>query len=148
MKLSKLLLVAMLIAGGLIAGNSSLLAQIGPGASTGAPAGGGGVTLRGGAAMLPRFQAMLGETNKLTADEITKVTPVLDAMIKKQVDLGADTTVVQADRATRRAAITTEASDAIKAIVTPSQFAVIQPLLQGGGRRGGTSAPMIPAPAK
>ena len=151
MKSLKSLWVAVLIAGGLIAGNSSLFAQIAGGAPTGTSGGAAAGARRGGAqtsdAMISRFQSALVATNKLTSDEITNVTTVLDKMIKKQADLRADTTVVAADRATRRAAITAEASDALKAIVTPSQFAVIQPLLQGGGRRGGTSAPMIPAPA-
>jgi hypothetical protein len=62
--------------------------------------------------------------------------------------LRADTTTPQADKQTKRMAITTEASDAIKAIVTADQFKVIQPLLQRGGRRGGAAggAPATPAP--
>jgi hypothetical protein len=68
---------------------------------------------------------------------VAKVKPVLDTMIKKQTDLRADTTVTPADMPTKMAAITTEASDAIKAIVTPAQFTIIQPLLQRGGRGGG-----------
>jgi hypothetical protein len=131
MKLTKSMMVAALVVGSLFAVNSSLFAQAGGG-------GGGGGRGMTPDAMITRFQTALGETNKLTADEITKVTPVLDAFIKKQADLRADTTVAQADRATKRTAIVTEASDAIKAIVTPEQFKVIQPLLQrGGGRRGG-----------
>jgi hypothetical protein len=124
----KSMMVAALVVGSLVACSTATFAQ---------PAGG-----RRGAptsdAMITRFQTALGETNKLTDAEIPQVKTALDAMIKKMADLRADTTLAQTDRATKRTAITTEASDAIKAVVTPAQFAVIQPLLQrGGGRRGG-----------
>jgi phage-related protein len=137
MKSTKTLLVAALVVGSLFAVNTAVFAQ----------AGGG----RGGAqtsdAMITRFQTALGETNKLTEAELPKVKTVLDDMIKKNTDLRADTTIAQADRATKRTAITTEASDALKAILTPAQFTIVQPLLQrGGGRRGGAAAP-APAPA-
>ena len=88
-------------------------------------------------AMITRFQAALGDTNKLSDAIVAKVKPVLDTMIKKRADLLADTTVDPADLQTKMTAITTEASDAIKAIVTPAQFAIIQPLLQRAGRGGG-----------
>jgi len=135
MKLNKTILVAALVAGSLFVCSSAALAQAGGGAG-----GGGGGGRRGpmtSDAMITRFQTALGETNKLSDDIIAKVKPVLDKMIKEQADLRADQTIEQADRATKRAAITKEASDAIQAIVTADQFKVIQPLLQRGGRRGG-----------
>jgi hypothetical protein len=156
MKLMKPMLVAALVAGSLFACSTDTFAQAGgaPGGAPGAGAPGGGRGGRGGAqtsdAMIARFQTALGDTNKLSDDVIAKVKPVLDTMIKKRTDLMADTTVAQADIQTKMAAITTEASDAIKAIVTPAQFTIIQPLLQrgarGGGRRGGGGGG-APAPA-
>lgn len=145
MKSMKTMLVAALVVGSLFACTTATFAQAGGG-------GGGGGGRRGGAqtsaAMITRFQTALGDANKLTDDEITKVTPVLDNMIKEQTALRADTTTAAADRATKRTAITTEASDALKAIVTPAQFTIIQPLLQrGGGRRGGAGGGAAPAPA-
>ena len=161
MKSMKPMLVAALVVGSLFACNTSVLAQAGgaPGGApgAGAPPGGG----RGGAqtsdAMITRFQTALGDTNKLSDAIVAKVKPVLDTMIKKRTDLMADTTVDVADRPAKMTAITTEASDAIKAIVTPAQFTIIQPLLQrgargggrggrGGGGGGGGGAP-APAPA-
>jgi hypothetical protein len=151
MKLTKTMLVAALVVGSLFAGSTALFAQAGGGGAGGAGGAGGGGR-RGGAqtpaAMIARFQTALGDANKLTDDEITKVTPVLDNMIKEQTALRADTTTAAADKATKRTAITTEASDALKAIVTPAQFTIIQPLLQrGGGRRGGGGGGAAPAPA-
>ncbi len=131
MKLRKTILVAALVVGGLFAGNTALFAQ---------NAGGGRAPMTSDA-LITRFQTALGETNKLTDSEIPKVKTVLDTMIKEQADLRADTTTAQADKRTKRTAITTEASDALKAIVTPDQFKIIQPLLQRGGRRGGAAAP-------
>jgi phage-related protein len=135
MKSTKTLLVAALVVGSLFAVNTAVFAQAGGGRAQTSDA------------MITRFQTALGETNKLTEAELPKVKTVLDDMIKKNTDLRADTTIAQADRATKRTAITTEASDALKAILTPAQFTIVQPLLQrGGGRRGGAAAP-APAPA-
>lgn len=144
----KSMVVAALVASSLFACSTAVFAQAGGGAG----AGGGGGGRRGGAmtsdAMITRFQTALGETNKLSDDVVVKVKPVLDTMIKKQTDLRADTTLSQEDRMTKRTAITTEASDAIKAIVTADQFKVIQPLLQrGGGRRGGAGGGGTPPAA-
>jgi phage-related protein len=145
MKLTKSILVAALVVGGLFAGNTALFAQNGGGGG-----GGGGRRVMTSDAMITRFQTALGETNKLTDAEIPQVKTVLDDMIKKQADLRADTTIAQADKQTKRMAITKEATDALKPILTPDQFKVIQPLLQRGGRRngngGGAPAP-APAPA-
>jgi hypothetical protein len=154
MKSMKSKLFAALAAGTLLACSLPLLAQD---TNTPPPAGGApGGGRRGGApmtsdALIARFQTALGDTNKLADDVVAKVKPVLDDMIKKITDLRADQTVAQADRAAKRMAIITEASDAIKAIVTSDQFTVIQPILQqagrGGRRGGGGGAPPPPAPA-
>jgi Spy/CpxP family protein refolding chaperone len=149
MKMKKMLIAA-LTAGTLLACSLPLLAQDAPTPPPGGAPGGG---RRGGPmtsdALIARFQTALGDTNKLSDDIIAKVKPVLDDMIKKQTDLRADQTLSPEDRTTKRTAIMTEASDALKAIVTPAQFAIIQPLLQQagrGGRRGGAGgAPPPPA---
>jgi hypothetical protein len=140
MKLTKSILVAALVVGGLFAGSTALFAQNG-----GAGGAAGGRRVMNSDTMITRFQTALGETNKLTEAEIPKVKTVLDDMIKKQADLRTDTSVAQEDKQTKRTAITKEASDKLKAIVTPAQFKIIQPLLRGGGRRGGGTAP-APAP--
>jgi hypothetical protein len=146
MKSTKTILVAALVVGSLFAVNTAVFAQAGGGG--GGAAGGGRRGAMTSDAMITRFQTALGETNKLTEAELPKVKTVLDDMIKKNADLRADTTIAAADRATKRTAITTEASDAIKAIVTADQFKIIQPLLQRGNRRGaGGGAAPAPAPA-
>jgi hypothetical protein len=151
MKLTKTILVAALVVGSLFAGNTALLAQNAGGGNGGGNAGagnGGGRRAMTSAAMIARFQTALGETNKLTDAEIPQVKTVLDDMIKKLADLRADTTIAPADKRTQRMGIITEASDALKAIVTPDQFTIIQPLLQrAGGRRGGGAGGAAPTPA-
>jgi hypothetical protein len=71
------------------------------------------------------------------------VKAVFDDMIKKMTDLRTDTTIARADRATKRNAIQTEASDALKAILTPAQFTAYQSLPRPGrpGGAGGAGAP-------
>src|SRR5476649_2244308 len=153
MKSMKSMMVAALAVGTLFACNTAVLAQPAGGAGT-PPAGGGGG--RGGPmtsdALIARFQTALGDTNKLSDDIIAKVKPVLDDMIKKVTDLRADQSLSPEDRTTKRTAIMTEASDALKAIVTADQFTVIQPILQqagrGGRRGGGGGAPPPPPPAQ
>jgi hypothetical protein len=147
----KTLLIAALTAGTMLACSLPLLAQDAPTPPPGGGAPGGG--RRGGPmnsdALIARFQTALGDTNKLSDEIVAKVKPVLDDMIKKVTDLRADQSLSPEDRTTKRTAIMTEASDAIKAIVTPAQFAIIQPLLQQagrGGRRGGGGAPPPAAP--
>jgi Spy/CpxP family protein refolding chaperone len=148
MKSMKTMLVAALVVGSLFACNTEVLAQAGGGA--GAP-GAGGRGGRGGAmtsdAMLTRLQTALGETNKLSDAQIPKVKAVFDDQIKKMTDMRNDTTIAQADRATKRTAIQTEANDALKAILTPAQFTIYQATLQRGGRgaRGGAGGGAPPA---
>jgi Spy/CpxP family protein refolding chaperone len=143
MKSMKSMMVAALVVGSLFACSTATFAQAGGGAG-----GAGGAGRRGAMtsdAMIARFQKALGDANKLTDAEIPQIKTVIDKMIKDQSDLRADTTTAAADKRTKRTAITTEASDAIKAIVTPAQFTIIQPLLQRGGGRGGAGGGTPPA---
>ena len=141
----KSMVIAALVVGSLFACSTATFAQAGGGAGG---AGGGGRRAMTSDAMITRFQTALGETNKLTDAEIPQVKAVLDDMIKKVADLRADTTIAPADRAAKRTAIVTEATGALKAIVTADQFKIIQPLLQRGNRRGaGGGAAPAPAPA-
>ena len=137
------MLVAALVAGSLLAGSAVLQAQPAANPPAGAPPGGGGPRAGGrmmtSDAMMTRLQTALGETNKLSDAQIPKVKPAFDDQIKKMTDLRNDTTVAQADRATKRTAIQTETTDALKAILTPAQFTIYESLPQGGrgGRRAG-----------
>ena len=142
----KTMLVAALVAGSLLAGSTAVFAQ----ANGGAPAARGARGPLSADAMLTRLQTALGETNKLSDAQIPKVKAAFENQIKKMTDLRNDTTIAQADRATKRAAIQTETSDALKAILTPAQFTIYQALPQGGrgaGRRGPAGGGAAPAPA-
>ena len=142
------MLVAALVAGGLFACSTAVFAQAGGGAPAvpGGP-GGGRRGLMTSDAFIARFQKALGETNKISDALIPRVKVVLDDMIKKMTDLRADQSIARADRASKRTAITTEASDALKAILTPDQFKVVQPLIQRNRRpAGGGGAPPPAAP--
>ena len=139
MKLTKMMLLAALVAISQFACDLSVLAQYAGGAST--PFADSPRVAHTSDALIASFQYALGTTNKLSDVIVAKVKPVLDDMIRKQTDLLNDATVAQTDRATKRVSIVTVASDAIKAIVTPAQFAIVQPMLQalgGGGRAGRT----------
>lgn len=141
MKLTKSILLAALVVGGLFAGNTALFAQ--------AAGGGGGRGAMTADARLTAFETALGTTNKLSDEQVPKVKAVFEDMITQQTALRADTTVAQADRATKRMAITTEASDKLKTILTPAQFTIYQAMPQRGGRRNaaGGAAPATPPPA-
>ena len=150
----KSIMVVALVVGSLFLCSTATFAQAGGGGGGRGGAGGrGGRGAMNSTNMIARFQTALGDANKLTDEEIAKITPVLDDMIKKLADLQADTTTAAADKAAKRTEIRTAASDSIKAIVTPAQFTIIQPLLQGGrggrgGRGGGAPAtpPATPPP--
>jgi Spy/CpxP family protein refolding chaperone len=74
----------------------------------------------------------------LTADQIPKVTAVLDDQKKKMADLMADDSVQGQDRRTKMMEIRTDVTAKMKDILTDDQFAKYQKLTQrGGGRRGG-----------
>jgi len=140
MKSTKPLLIAALVAGGLFACSTALLAQD----STNTPP-----------AQRPMRGGMRGPTIEqlttnldLTADEIPKVTAVLDDQKKKTADLRADTTLSQEDRRTKMTDIRTDVTAKMKEILTDDQFAKYQKMNQrGGGRRGGGGGGGNPPPA-
>jgi hypothetical protein len=145
MKSMKTMLVAALVVGSLFVCDTVLFAQAGGGAGAaggGAGAAGGGARRGGGRAMtsdsmMTRLETALGQTNKLSEAQIPKVKAVFDDQIKKQTALRNDTTVAQADRATKRRDIQTAANDQLKAILTPAQFTIYQSTNQRGNARGG-----------
>src|SRR5258708_2358216 len=138
MKSTKPLIIAVLVAGSLFAGSAALQAQpaANPPPPGGPPAGARGG--RGGPmtadAMLTRLQTALGETNKLSDEQVPKVKAVFEDQIKKMTDLRNDTAVAQEDRTAKRTAIQKETSDALKAILTPAQFTVYESMPRGGPR--------------
>lgn len=141
--------MAALIAGSLFAGNSALLAQDSTNTPPAAPPAGGppaGGGMRG-RMMGPTIEQLTTNLD-LTADEIPKVTAVLDDQKKKMADLRADTTLSQDDRRTKMTDLRTDVTAKMKAILTDDQFAKYQKMRPaGGGRRqggGGTPPPAAP----
>jgi hypothetical protein len=105
-------------------------------------------------ALLTRLETALGTTNKLTEAQVPKVKVVFEKQAKDTTAIprpAAGTTPTQEERdamTAKRAAITKEASDSLKAILTPDQFKIYEALPQGGrggGRRGGAGGGAPPA---
>jgi hypothetical protein len=94
-------------------------------------------------AMMRRLETALGETNKLSEAQLPKVKAVFDDQVKKMLDLRNDTTAARTDLAAKRMAIQKETAEALKAVLTPDQFAVYQSSPRVGGRAvgGGGAAP-------
>jgi protein CpxP len=128
MKSTKIMLIAALAAGALIACSSSLPAQD---TTNTAPAGG----MRG--RMTGPTIEQLTTNLSLTADQIPKVTAVLDDQKKKMADLRADQSVQGQDRRTKMTEIRTDMTAKLKDILTDDQFTKYQKMTQRGGRRGG-----------
>ena len=150
MKLPKSLIVAAVVAGSLFAGSAVLQAQTGTNTPPAVPPPGlprpGRQTMAANA-MMTRLRAALGETNKLSEAQIPKVKAVFDDQIKKMMDLRNDTTAAQADLATKRMAIQKDTAEALKAVLTPEQFAIYQSSPRVGGRAVGVGG-AAPAPGK
>lgn len=148
MKLPKSLIVAALVAGSLFAGGAALQAQTGTNVPPAVPPPGvprANAQAVAANAMMRRLQAALGETNKLSDAQLPKVRAVFDDQIKKMMDLRNDMTTARTDLAAKRMAIQKETAEALKAILTPDQFAVYQSSPRVGGRAvGGGGA--TPAP--
>lgn len=146
MKITKLSLVILAAAVGLVALSPALRAQ-----PTNTPPAGGGRGARGGFtadAQLTRLETALGTTNKLSEAQLPKVKAVFEKQVKDMTDLRADTALSQEERTTKRTAITKEVSDSLKVILTPEQSKIYEALPQGGrggGRRGGAGGGAPPA---
>jgi Spy/CpxP family protein refolding chaperone len=148
MKSTKPLLIAALVAGSLFACNTALLAQ--DSTNTPPPAGAppaqrplGG--MRGG--MRGPTIEQLTTNLDLTADQIPKVTAVLDDQKKKMADLMADDSVQGQDRRTKMMDIRTEETAKMKEILTDDQFAKYQKMTQRGRRGGAGGGGGNPPPA-
>ncbi len=146
MKLSKSLIIAALAAGSLFAGSAALQAQTGTNVPPAVPPPGiprAGGQMMAANAMMTRLRTALGETNKLSDAQIPKVKAVFDDQVKKMMDLRNDTTVARTDLAAKRMAIQKETAEALKAVLTPEQFAVYQSSPRVGGHPvgGGGAAP-------
>jgi len=133
-------LIAMLAVGGLLALSPALFAadtNTPPATPPAAPPAGGppGGGMRG-RMMGPTIEQLTTNLD-LTADEVPKVTAVLDDQKKQMADLRADTTMSQDDRRTKMTAIRTDVMAKMKDILTPDQFTKYQKMTQRGGRRGG-----------
>ena len=151
MKLSKSLIIAALAAGSLFAGCTMLQAQTGTNVPPAVPPPAApppglprpGAQMMAANAMMRRLEMALGETNKLSEAQLPKVKAVFDDQVKKMLDLRNDTTAARTDLAAKRIAIQKETAEALKAVLTPDQFAVYQSSPRVGGRAvvGGGAAP-------
>jgi periplasmic protein CpxP/Spy len=151
MKSTKIMLMAALAAGALLAGGSSLLAQDSTNTPpAGAPAGGppgGGMRGRG-----PSLE-QLAKTLKLTDDQKTQVKPILEAQQQKMRDLMQDTSLSREDKMAKRKTIHDDTEAQLKPILSADQLAqwdkLSQPRQRMGARHSDTNAPAAtPPPAQ
>lgn len=144
MKLSKSLIIAALVAGGLFTGSALLQAQTTTNTPpAGAPAGGPrGPGMRGGGPSLDAIATAL----KLDDATKAKVKTILDARDQKLKDLRADSTASPEDRRTKMQAIRTEVDTQMKAVLTADQYAQWQKMTQPRQRRAAPAAAPAAAP--
>jgi hypothetical protein len=137
MKVTKRLILAALLAGGVLVCDTTLRAQ---NAYTNlpAPAGplGGGMRAR----VMPTVEQLTTNLS-LTADQIPKVKAALDDQKQKLADLRADTSIQPPDRRAKMQDIRTELTAKMKAILTEDQFVKYQKLVPG--QRTRPAAPAI-----
>jgi hypothetical protein len=137
MKLKKTLIIAALLAGGVLVCDTTVRAQ---NAYTNLPAPNG--PLGGGlrARVMPTVEQLTTNLN-LTADQIPKVKAALDDQKQKLADLRADTSIQPLARRTKMQDIRTELTAKMKAILTEDQFVKYQKLVPG--QRNRPAAPAI-----
>ena len=146
MKLSKSLIIATLVAGGLFAGSAALQAQS---ATNPPPAGPPPAGLRGmrGGPNLDQIATAL----KLDDATKAKVKTIFDDQQKKIAGLRADATLSQEDRRTKLQAIRDSMTAQMKAVLTAEQFDQWQKMSQPRQRRAapppGNPPPAAPAVA-
>jgi periplasmic protein CpxP/Spy len=152
MKSTKIMLMAALAAGALIACSPSMLAQDSTNTPpAGAPAGGppgGGMRGRGGPSL-----EQLTKTLALTDDQKPKVKAALDELTQKMTALRKDpdfADLSREDKMAKMKPIRDELTAKMKDILTPDQFAKFQkmgPGMRGNRPPGGAPAGAPPATA-
>ena len=141
MKPKKLMIIAALIAGNLVAWNVALRAQISSNTPpAGAPpAGQRPPGMRGGPSL-----DQLAQTLKLTDDQKAKVKPILEAQQQKIRALRQDTSLSPEDRRTQMQTIHQDTSTQLKPILTTEQFEKYQQMTQRRRPGGPPPAPAAP----
>ena len=141
MKLTKTLMVAALIAGGMLAGAALQAQDATPNTPPPArPARG----MRGG----PTLDQLTTDL-KLTDDQKAKVKTILDGQAQKIKDVRGDDTLSTADKRSKMQEIRADTTKQMKDVLTPEQFEQYQKMIQPGrGRRApaGTNAPAATPP--
>ncbi len=155
------MIIAVLVAGNLLAGNVASRAadtnqppstppaeHKGPGGPGGPGSGPGG----------PGFFEHMAQELDLTAEQKPKVQAIMDSVRQKSMELRQDTSLSPEDRTAKRKAIREEQVTQMKAVLTPEQFEKWQKMpppgrgsrngpngpRPDGGKAGGTNAPAGP----
>ncbi|HMP81661.1 MAG TPA: hypothetical protein PKA41_03010 [Verrucomicrobiota bacterium] len=138
MKSYKLSLIA-LMAGGLLAVGPSLFAQDTGDRPRNRPGGGFG----GGMTNVQERVQRIAEELKLTDEQKTKITGVLESQVGKMRALREDQSLSQEQRREKGREIREEVNKQVKEILTPEQYAKWEQMRpQGGGRgQGGPGGP-------
>jgi len=143
--------MAILAAGGLLAGNPALHAEDTNQPPATPPTGNPASPRPAGMRIGPTLEQLTKSLN-LTTDQVTKVKPILDARDQKVRDLRGDTSLSSQDRRTKMLSIREETATQLKAILTPEQYDKWQKMLPMGIRGprpngdapGGTNTPVAP----
>jgi Spy/CpxP family protein refolding chaperone len=131
MKLNKTLMLAALLAAGVLAGSSASQAQDASTNSMPAPP--------PGAPMRHNSFEMISRQLALTDDQKPKVEPIWDDMQKQMHDLRTDNTIAPTDKRAKMKDIRDATGAKLKDILTPDQFAKWQKI--GPGNRRPPMAP-------
>jgi Spy/CpxP family protein refolding chaperone len=151
MKLNKTMMIAALVAGGVLAANLAATAQESTNAAAAADAtkAPGAPGARGGQGGFEIFAKQLG----LSEDQKTKAKPVFDDRAKQMAELRKDTTLDQAARGAKMKEIRDATNAKLKEILTPDQYEQWLKMSQhnrrgpGAGAPGAAPAAATPAPA-
>ncbi len=149
MNLNSKKIMAMLAVGGSLAFGPALLAQDSTNTPPPPPAAQGG-QMRG--QNVDRMVQMLTTRLNLTADEQTKIKPILQSQADQINALRQDSTLTPQDRRAKMMAIRQSTASQLQGILTPDQFTQYQQMMQRGrrgmgpGGPGGTNAPAATPP--
>ncbi|HEY1662420.1 MAG TPA: hypothetical protein VGI03_08380 [Verrucomicrobiae bacterium] len=144
MNLNRKNIIAMLAVGGSLAFGPALLAQDSTSPSTNTPpANVQGGQMRGQSVdqMLQRLTTRLS----LTADEQTKVKPILQSQIDQIGAVRKDSSLSSDDARAKMKAIRQDIMNQMQAVLTPDQFTQYQQMAQRGRRPGGAGGTNAPA---